>query len=132
MTLIRGTGDSTAWAVGRFDVLRSSAPLPNAMVDRIPPISLFSISGRVDGRVSGVVRAEARDEAAANNLRDTVRGFIGLARLQTNADPRIQTVLQSVELTGTGKAVALSFSVPGEVLDDLKLPPQRREPRAAH
>jgi len=120
MDLVRSleTGN-TAWAVGRFDALRSKAHLPDAVSSQLPPITWFSAAGHIDGGIGGVVRAEARDEQAATNLRDVVRGFMALAKLQTASQPGLQTMLQSLELSGTGKTVALSFSVPSEVLDAL-------------
>jgi hypothetical protein len=46
-----------------------------------------------------------------------VRGFLGLARMQAQADPRTSALIESLQLTGTGKTVALSFTVPSEILD---------------
>ena len=63
------------------------------------------------------LRAEARDDEAANNLRDVVRGFLALGKMQAGGRPEIQMMMQSLELSGTGKTVALSFSVPAEVFD---------------
>jgi hypothetical protein len=63
------------------------------------------------------VRAEAGDEEAAKNLRDVVRGFLALARLQAGSRPELQGLLQSLELGGAGKTVALSFDVPAQVFD---------------
>ena len=74
-----------AWAVGRFDALGSHARLPDAVSSQIPAITWFSVSGHVNGGIRGIVRAEARDDEAANNLRDVVRGFLALAKLQTGA-----------------------------------------------
>ena len=117
MNLVRSMDDGNAWAVGRFDALRSKAHLPDAMSSQLPPITWFSVSSHVNGGIRGVVRAEASDDQAASNLRDVVRGFVALAKLQAGAKPEYQAVLQSLELGGTGKTVALSFSVPIEVFD---------------
>ena len=46
-----------------------------------------SVSGHVNGGLRGIVRAETRDDEAANNLRDVVRGFLALAKLQAGRDP---------------------------------------------
>jgi hypothetical protein len=117
MNLVRSMDDGNAWAVGRFDALGSHARLPEAVSSQIPAITWVSASGHVNGGIRGVVRAEARDDEAANNLRDVVRGFLALAKLQTGAKPELQMMMQSLELSGTGKTVALSFSVPAEVFD---------------
>lgn len=134
MSLMPSVNGANAWAVGRFDVLRSSAKLPDAVAQQIPAITLFSVSGQVDAGITGVVRAEARDEEAANTLRDVVRGFMALAKLQVGSNPRLESVVQSLVLGGSGKAVALSFSVPGEAFDGLRMPQPRprRDQQRAH
>ena len=71
----------------------------------------------MNGGIRGVLRAEARDEEAANNLRDVVRGFLALAKMQAGSRPEFQLMAQSLELGGTGKTVALSFAVPSEIFD---------------
>jgi hypothetical protein len=105
------------WAVGRFDALQSQAHLPQEVTTRLPAITWFAASGHVNGGLRGVLRAEARDEEAANNLRDVVRGFLALGKIQAGSRPDIQTMMQSLELSGTGKTVAISFTVPSAVFD---------------
>lgn len=117
MDLVGDIGQfNNAWAVGRFDLLAAQAKLPQQVTSRLPPVKWFAAAGRVDGGVSGSLRAEARDDQAAENLRDVVRGFLALARMQASADPRTAGMIESLQLSGTGKTVALSFSVPAEVI----------------
>jgi hypothetical protein len=116
MNLVRSMDDGNAWAVGRFDAL-SSQHLPAGIMSQLPPITWFAVSGHVNGGIRGVVRAETRDEESANNLRDVVRGFMALAKLQAGSRPEFQAMMQSLELGGSGKTVALSFAVPSEVFD---------------
>lgn len=115
MNLVRSLDAGTVWAVGRLDAL--DARLPPRIASQIPPITWFSVSSRIDNSISGMVRADARDAEAASNLRDVVRGFLALARLQAAGRPEFQALMQSVELGGTGKSVSLSFSIPGEAFD---------------
>ena len=117
MTLVRSLDKGNAWAVGRFDALRSNAKIPERVAAQLPPITWFSISGHVDGGLRGVLRAETGDEEAASNLRDVVRGLLALAKLQAGSKPEFQGLLQSLELGGTGKTVALSFEVPAKLFD---------------
>jgi hypothetical protein len=117
MGIVRSMDDGNAWAVGRFDALGSHTHLPDSVSRQLPAITWVSASGHVNGGIRGIVRAEARDEEAANNLRDVVRGFLALAKLQTGTKPQLQLMMQSLELTGTGKTVAVSFAVPAEVFD---------------
>lgn len=111
---------SNVWAVGRFDVLRAQANLPEAVAERLPPITWFAVSGRINGGIEAMLSAEARDEVSANSLRDVVRGFLALAKLQTSAKPEYQRFVDSLQLSGTGKTVALSVDVPAQVLDALR------------
>lgn len=117
MNLVRVMDTGNAWAVGRFDALTASAHLPENVASQIPAITWFSVSTHINGGVRGVLRAETRDDEAANNLRDVVRGFLALGKLQAGSRPEIQTLMQSLELGGTGKTVALSFDVPAAIFD---------------
>jgi hypothetical protein len=108
---------NNAWAVGRFDVLASQAKLPEQVARQIPAVKWFAAAGHINGGVTGTLRAEARDEQAADNLRDIVRGFLALARMQAQNDPKLNAFAQSLELTGTGKTVALTFTIPTEILE---------------
>jgi hypothetical protein len=117
MNRVRSLDGGTAWAVGRFDVIQKQANLPANLTNQLPPITWFSISSHVNGGIRGVISAEARDEDSANNLRDVVRGFMALAKLQIGSKPEFQTMMRSFELGGSDKSVVLSFSIPSEVFD---------------
>lgn len=117
MKLVRSLDGGNAWAVGRFEALASQAQLPSGLAAQLLPITWFAASGHVNGGLRGVLRAEMRDEASANNLRDVVRGFLALAKLQAGSRPDLQTLVQSLDLGGTGTTVALSFHLPAEMFD---------------
>jgi len=119
MSQIRGMEGGNVWAVGRMDVLRARAKLPEIVANQLPPITWFSVRGRIDGGLQAVLSAEARDDESAKNLRDVVRGFLALAKLQTSSKPEFQRFVQSLELSGTGRTVALSVEVPSQVFDAL-------------
>lgn len=108
---------NNAWAVGRFDVLASQANLPEQVARQIPPVQWFAAAGRINGGVTGTLRVEARDDQSAQQLRDVVRGFLALAQMQSQNDPKFSAMAQSLQLSGDGKTVALSFTVPAELLD---------------
>ena len=82
MTLIRDNAGSTAWAVGHFDEISRRLRLPSGVTGKVPPIRLVSAKANINGGIKAAIRAEAADKAAADQLRDVVRGFISLARLQ--------------------------------------------------
>ncbi len=116
MNLVNSLDSGNAWAVGRFDAIQSAAKLPPAL-NQLPAITWFSVTGRINDSISGVLRAEAGDESSAKNLRDVVNGLLALVKLQAGSKPELQALTQSLQLGGTGKTVALSFSVPGAVFD---------------
>ncbi len=117
MKLVRSLERDTAWVVGRFDALASQAALPQEMASRLPAITWVSASVDVNGGIRGVLRAEARDEASATNLRDVIRGFVALAKIQASSQPALQAAVQSLELGGSGTTVALAFDLPAELFD---------------
>lgn len=120
MALIRDLDSGNAWAVGRFDALTSQARLPENLVSKIPAINLFSAAAQIDSGIRTRLRVETRDEAAANSLRDVVRGFVALAKLQTSNRPEITNLVDSLELGGTGKTVSLAVDLPSSTLDALQ------------
>ncbi len=119
MDLMRSLDRSDAWAIGRLDTLRTDGRLPKQIASPLSTITRFSVSTLVDSDIHGTVRADARDDEAANNLRDAVRGFLALAKLQAGSRPELQTLVQTLDLGGTGRRVALSFSIPGAVFEAL-------------
>jgi hypothetical protein len=129
MNLVKSFDSGNAWAVGRFDAIQSAAKLPLAL-NQLPAITWFSVTAQINDAISGVLRAEARDEESAKNLRDVLNGFLALARLQAGSKPEFQALTQSLQPGGTGKTVALSFSVPGAIFD--LIPPagpfQKKQP----
>jgi hypothetical protein len=132
MDLMRSLDRGNAWAIGRVDALRTNGQLPPQIANQLPAITWFAVSSRIDNDITGIVRADARDDESANNLRDVVRGFLALAKLQAGTRPELQTLVQSLELGGTGKSVALSFSIPGAVFDAFGTNPQGTEKPPAH
>jgi hypothetical protein len=110
-------GSSDVWAVGRMDVLTQQTKIPEQIASQLPALKTFSASSNVNGGVSALLRAEARDEQAAQNLRDVVQGAMALAKLQAGNKPELQPFLQSIELGGSGTTVAVSFELPTSFID---------------
>lgn len=119
MKLVRDSDDGNAWAVARFDALTDRAGFPQEIASQLPAISWFAVSGHINGGLRAVVRAETRDDAAAQNLREVIRGFVALARLQTGQRAEFDELMNSIELGGTGKTVSLGFAVDTAMLDAL-------------
>ena len=110
-----GNGNN-AWAVGRFDIIASQAKLPTELATRMPPIKYFAAAGHVNGGVSGMLRAEANDEHAADLLRRQVSGLLALGEMVAGQDPKTAAFTKSLQMSGSGKTVTLSFSLPAELL----------------
>jgi hypothetical protein len=108
---------NNAWAVGRFDLIANQTRLPEEIARKLPPVKWFAAAGHVNGGISAQLRAEANDEQAAENLRGVVNGVISLARLQGQNDPKLMPLIQSLQLSGSGKTVQLSFTIPAEIFE---------------
>ncbi len=116
MNLVNDVARSnTAWAVGRFDLIASHTKLPEQIARQMPPIKWFCAAGHINGGISALLRAEANDDQAAENLRGVVNGVISLARMQGGKDPKIASLVQSLQMSGSGTTVELSFNVPAEI-----------------
>ncbi|HXT71936.1 MAG TPA: hypothetical protein VN700_19435 [Vicinamibacterales bacterium] len=113
---VRSSGN--AWFVGKFDALTGNA-IPDAVRDHIPPVDTFAVSLHVNGGLRGAVRADARDDKAAEQLRDVVRGAIAAGKLMSGQNKDVDTMLNSLQISGSGKTVGVSFSLPAEFLDVL-------------
>jgi hypothetical protein len=121
---------SNAWAVGRFDAIAGSAQVPAEVRAYLPAIHWFSAATHVNGGVSGVFKAEARDDESAKNMRDVLNGFLALAKMQAGSKPELKTMVDSLQLSGEGKNVAVSFTLPTELFDVLQqLKQLERQPR---
>ena len=110
---------SNAWAIGRLDGPGATDWLPDEVETQIPQVAAFAVGGRVNGGLSGTVMAEARDEAAGQNLRDIIQGFLALARMQTSSRPELASLLDSFQLSAVGTNVSLSFALPTEFIVQL-------------
>lgn len=133
MRLVRDVTGGTAWAVARVDTLGDMAPVPSAIARHLAGIQWLVVSCRVDGGLHGRVRVDARDEAAARDLREMTQGLLAVARLQGGGKPGLSGIVDSLELGGTSRTVTLSFSIPDSAIDALGAAsaPQRLTPSAA-
>jgi hypothetical protein len=111
--------NSDAWIVGRFDAIAQNPSLPEEIRSHLPAVQYFSLNAHVNGGLRGMARAQARDDQAGEQLRDVVRGALAGAQLLAGQDPRLTTMTRSLQISGAGKDVAVSFTVPQEMLDML-------------
>ncbi len=134
--LMRLVGDldaNNAWVVGRFDqMVAGKAGLPSELQARLPALSWFSAAGHLNGGITGTFKAEAKDAEVAANLRDMLRGVMAMAKLQAGDKPALKAMVDSLQLGGEGKTVAVAFSVPAELFDALEaMRTKERERRPA-
>ena len=129
MGLIRDASGSSAWVVGYFDAVSLGMRLPSSVSDKVPPLRLVSAKADVNGGVRATIRAETATEGAAEQLREVVRGFVALARMQGGVQPAFGSTLKSIELSGRDKTVQMSFEVSLDTLRALAaMPRPNREP----
>jgi hypothetical protein len=119
MKLVHDIDNGNAWAVARFDALSRNQHIPANIASRLPAITWFAASGHVNGGLRGTIRAIARDEIAAQDLREVIRGFMALARLQIGQRTDFADLLDSIQLSGQGTSVALDFALPSQMIDAL-------------
>ena len=124
MNLVRDNAGSTAWVAGQFEEISRRMRLPASISSQVPPVRLVSVKADINGGVKATIRAEAGDKAAADQLRDAVRGFISLARLHAGKE-EFANVLKTVELSGSDNTVRLSFAVSPETLRVIAPSPRR-------
>lgn len=110
-------GHANAWAIGRMDSLTERAELPQEMAIKLPALTWFEAAGHVNGGITGTLRAEARDDESAKNMRDMLNGVMALGRMQAQSNPQVQALMQSVTLGGGGKTIEITFNVPAELID---------------
>jgi hypothetical protein len=117
MRLVHQVDNGTVWGVARFDAL-TGVNLPAEVRDRLPAISWVSIKGLINGGVEGLISAEARDDQAAQDLRQVVQGLVALGRMQSGPNhPEVADFIDSLQLTGQGRTVSLGFSLPSSMID---------------
>ncbi len=132
MRLVSELDNANAWAVGRFDAVAHTAGLPGELQQRVPTLSWFSAAGNVNVGLSGTFKAEAKDDEAAKNMRDMLRGVMAMVKLQADNKPELRALVDSLQLGGEGKTVAVGFTVPAELFDVIEqLERQKQERRPA-
>ena len=87
------------------------------MKANLPAVQWFAVSAHFDAGVNGHVRAEARDDKSGQDLRAVVTGAIAAARLVSGKDAKLDALVNSLQISGTGKNVELGFAVSPEMLD---------------
>ena len=120
MRLVHRVEDSNTWVVANFQSLQALKQLPGGVTGQLPAITWLAAGGQVGDGLSARIFAEGRDAQAAQDLREVVKGFVALARMQTGQQAALAELLNTVELSGEGNTVTLSFAVPAQFFERLK------------
>jgi len=128
MRLVGELDGNNAWAVGRFDAISATTGLAGELQGKMPTLSWFSAAGHLNGGITGTFKAEAKDDEAAKNLRDMLRGVMAMVKLQADSKPEMRVFVDSLQLGGEGKTVAVGFSMPAEMFDALESLHDKRRP----
>ena len=120
MRLVGRVDDANTWVVADFQALQAAKSLPGGVAGQLPAITWLAASGDVGDGFSARIFVEGRDQKAAQDLQEVVRGFVALARMQTGQEAALSELLNSVELSGEGNTVTLSFAVPASFFERLK------------
>jgi hypothetical protein len=115
---VQGTGN--AWLVGRAAQMTGHTQIPDQLRSQVEGIEWLSISANIDRDVRGLIRAEARDEESGQQLRTVLAGALAAAKMFGEQDVRLATALESVQTTGTGRNIELSFEISSALLDLMK------------
>ena len=108
---------SDAWVAGRLENMPGHQGWPDAVKDQLGAVRWFALSAGVDRAVTAKLRAEARDAKAADDLRGVVNGAISMARMMAGKDAKLSGLLDSIQATGSGTSMEVSFTVPPDVID---------------
>jgi hypothetical protein len=121
MDLVSGAERSgNAWIVGRFDALADQPSIPSQIRDQLPALEWFVVTANIDRGINGVVRAEARDDQGAEQVRGVLNGALSAARMMAGRDQRVDSFLSGVQTSGSGKTIEVSFAIGPEMLSALK------------
>jgi hypothetical protein len=120
MRLVHRVDSSNTWVVANFEALQALKQLPGNVGAQLPAITWLAAGGEVSDGISARIYAEGRDEHAAKDLQDVVKGFVALARMQTGQEAAVSELLNSIQLSGEGNTVTLSFAVPAQFFEKLK------------
>lgn len=108
---------SDAWVAGRLENMPGHQGWPDAVKNQLGAVQWFALSAGVDRAVTAKLRAEARDAKAADDLRGVVNGAISMARMMAGKDAKLSGLLDSIQATGTGTELEVTFTVPPDVID---------------
>jgi hypothetical protein len=117
----------TFWMVGDQSLLAglpTSVPAPGGSAEgatiSLPALQSLTVTGDLDPQVSLQIAGDAKDELAAKNLADVVRGFVALMSLQAQQKPELAQLASAVTVATEASRVLVSARIPYEMLDALQ------------
>lgn len=109
--------DGNAWIVGSPDAVSQNAALPEMVRNQMGAVEWFALTAGIDHAVTCRLRAEARDAESGEQIRSAVNGALAVARMMSGKDARFDSLLNSIQTSGSGDVLDVSFTVPADVLD---------------
>lgn len=106
-----------AWVVGKFDAVSRQDGVPDAVKGQLSNVQWFALSAGVDRALTCRLRAEAKDAQSGENMRAVVNGAIAVAKMMASKDARFDGMFNTLQASGTGSELEMSFTVPAELLD---------------
>lgn len=105
-----------AWVVARSETVPGAAPVPQAVLEQLPPLDWIAAAVETEPGVRGVLSAETRDDEGAARLRDVLNGLLALARVQGAQRPEWRVVLGSLQSNVRGNVVSVSVDLTRDLL----------------
>jgi hypothetical protein len=114
---------STFWMVGDQSLLSnlpSSVPMGgNGSQVTLPALQSLVVTGDVEPLVSLSITGDAKDEPAAKNLADIVRGFVAMAAMQGSQKPELQQLASAISVSTDTSHVQVNARFPYELIEAL-------------
>ena len=108
-----------AWVVGRLDAVSAAPGLPDQLRAQLPSVQWFAVSADVDQAITGSLRAQTVDAKSGDDLRKMLNGAIAAARVFGGSNPTLLSALNSMQASGQGPNVEVSFTLTAELLEQL-------------
>jgi hypothetical protein len=120
--LMKFVGDvrsSNAWVVGRLDAVSATPGFPDELRAQLPSVQWVAVSADIDQAITGSLRALAVDAKAGDDLRKMINGAIAAARVFGGSNPTLLATLNSLQASGQGQEVEVSYTLTAEMVEQL-------------
>jgi hypothetical protein len=110
------------WFAGDPSSVMSKVPAAAGSIPAISSIQSIYGSLNVGVAVTGKVAVIAKDQTAAGQLADAVRGLIALGNLAGGQNPNLAELMKGLQVTQSANELDLSFTLPLDLVQKLQGP----------